>query len=87
MRTGIGIPDRMQENVILMTAAPQVTTGGGVTIHHYDSVCLQKYTYRRPGLMIQRHNGIMWSLHVCGLATVSRLCHAPNCNTIEHCCL
>ncbi|MPC47587.1 hypothetical protein E2C01_041336 [Portunus trituberculatus] len=27
-----------------------------VTIHHYDSVCLEKYTYRRRGLLVRRHN-------------------------------
>ncbi|MPC53339.1 hypothetical protein E2C01_047229 [Portunus trituberculatus] len=71
-----------------------------VTIHHYDSVCLQKCTYRRRSLMLRRHNVVSARLRL-GYRlpgqisevegeppyTECRLCHAPNCNTIEHYCL
>ncbi len=29
-----------------------------VTIRHYESVCRTKYTYRRRGLMVRRHQGV-----------------------------
>ena len=71
-----------------------------VTIHHYESVCRHKYTFRRRGLMVRRHNVVSARLRlgyrppwqVAGVEgepsfTECRLCHAPHANTVEHYCL
>ena len=71
-----------------------------ITIQHYESVCRQKYTYRRRGLMVRRHNVVSARLRlgyrppwqVAGVDgepayTDCHLCHAPLSNTVEHYCL
>ncbi|KAK3884718.1 hypothetical protein Pcinc_011036 [Petrolisthes cinctipes] len=71
-----------------------------ISITHYESVCHHKYSYRRRGLMVRRHNVVSARLRlgyrppwqVAGMQgeppfTECRLCRAPRVNTIEHYCL
>ncbi|XP_050709726.1 uncharacterized protein LOC126994457 [Eriocheir sinensis] len=71
-----------------------------VTINHYESVCRHKYSYRRRGLTVRRHNVVSARLQlgyrppwqVAGVEgepvfTKCRLCCSPMSNTIEHYCL
>ena len=71
-----------------------------VTIQHYESVCRHKYTYRRRGLMVRRHNVVSARLRlgfrppwqIAGVEgepsyTDCRLCRAPLSNTIQHYCM
>ncbi len=71
-----------------------------VSITHYESVCRDKYAYRRRGLMVRRHNVVSARLRlgyhppwqVAGVEgepsyTDCRLCHSPLSNTIEYYCL
>ena len=71
-----------------------------ITIQHYESVCRHKYTHRRRGLMVRRHNVVSARLRlgyrppwqIAGVEgephyTDCRLCRAPLANTIEHYCL
>ncbi|XP_050738498.1 uncharacterized protein LOC127009443 [Eriocheir sinensis] len=71
-----------------------------ITINHYEAVCRHKYSYRRRGLMVRRHNVVSARLRlgyrppwqVAGVEgepvfTECRLCRSPLSNTIEHYCL
>ncbi len=71
-----------------------------VTIAHYESVCRDKYSYRRHGLMVLRHNVVSARLRlgyrppwqVAGMEgeppfAECRLCYASRCDTAEHYCL